>query len=155
MVGPVRTLVSRFGDLSEEESEVWNLVHPERSSLAKLRRLSLRNRAWFRVLNQGQRRFMDVVIKTVDRIRSILLLRVLAPLARRLLAAVGGDARRGALVLMDKGAYRMMRNVAEKIVRVAQKWGNRRSREWLDQSFLNYLLVMNLPQNHNNSMGTC
>jgi hypothetical protein len=155
MISSVKTLASQLRGLSEEESEVWDLVCPKRNSLARLRRASIRNKAWFRVLNQGQRRFMDVVIKTVDRIRSILLLRVLAPLVRRLLKAVGGDTKGGALVLMDKGAYRMMRNVAEKIVRVAQKWGNRRAREWLDQSFLNYLLVMNLPQNNNNSMVTC
>jgi hypothetical protein len=85
----------------------------------------------------------------VDRIRSSLLLKVLGPLVRRLLEAIGGDARTGALVLMDRGAYDMMRGVAEKIVAVAQKWGNKSAEKWLTEGFLKYLLVMNLPRNKN------
>lgn len=135
--------------LGEEEAEVWDLVRPERGSLAKLKRVCLRSRAWFIVLSRKQRRFLEVVIRTVDRIRSPLLLRVLAPLVRRLLTAIGGDARNGALALMDRRACWMMVGVAEKIVRVAQKWGNSSAREWLDEGFLKYLLVMNLPQNKN------
>ena len=140
-----------FRGLSEEDAEVWGLVRPERGSLARLRQVSMRSRAWFTVLSWQQRRFIDVVIRTVDRIRSLLLLRALAPLVRRLLTAIGGDARNGALALLDRDAYRMMVGVAEKIVRVAQKWGNRSAREWLDEGFLKYLLVMNLPQNKNPS----
>ena len=144
---------SLFRGLSEEEAEVWDLVRPERGSLARLKQVSIRSRAWFTVLSWQQRRFIDVVIRTVDRIRSLLLLRVLAPLVRRLLTAIGGDAWNGALALLDRGARQMMVGVAEKIVRVAQKWGNRSAREWLDEGFLRYLLVMNLPQNRNPS--TC
>ena len=92
---------------------------------------------------------MDVVIGTVDKIRSGLLLRVLAPFVGRLLTAIGGDVRKGALSLMGRGAYRMMVGVAEKIVQIAQKWGNRSAREWLKGAFMKYLLVMNLPQNNN------
>ena len=92
---------------------------------------------------------MDLVMKTVDKIRSPLLLRVLSPLVKGLLEAIGGDARTGALSLMDKGAYYMMRGVAEKIVAVAQKWGNKSAKEWLDDSFIKYLVVMNLPRNKN------
>jgi len=137
--------------LSEEEAEVWDLIRPERGSLARLKQVSMRSRAWFTVLSWKQRRFIDVVIRTVDRIRSLLLLRVLAPLVRRLLTAIGGDARKGALALLDRNAYRMMVSVAEKIVNVAQNWGNRSAHEWLDEGFLRYLLVMNLPQNKNPS----
>ncbi|MFB0522732.1 MAG: hypothetical protein ACETV1_03105 [Candidatus Bathyarchaeia archaeon] len=133
--------------LGGEESGVWGLVRPERGSLARLKQVSLRNRAWFTVLSWKQRRFFDLVIRTVDRIRSGLLLRVLAPLVGRLLTAIGGDARNGALVLMERGAYKMMLGVAEKIVRIAERWGNRSARGWLGEAFVRYLLVMNLPQN--------
>jgi len=51
--------------------------------------------------------------------------------------------------LMDKGAYMMMRRVAERIVQVARKWGNRSACEWLDEGFIKYLMIMNLPQNKN------
>lgn len=135
--------------LGDEDADVWDLVRPERDSLARLKKVSLRNRAWFAVLTWTQRRFMDLVIRTVDSIRSVVLLRVLAPLVRRLLTAIGGDARKGALVLMGEGSRLMMKKVAEKIARVAEKWGNTSAREWLDESFIRFLLVMNLPQNEN------
>ena len=144
--------VAKMADGAETlEAEVWDLVRPERCSLVRLKKVSLRSRAWFTVLSWQQRRFLDLVIRTVDRIRSGLLLRVLAPLVGRLLTALGGDARRGALKLMDRGAYRMMMGVAEKIVRIAERWGNRSAREWLREDFMRYLMVMNLPQNNNST----
>ncbi len=94
-------------------------------------------------------------MRTVDRIRSSLLLKVLAPLVRRLLETVGGDTRTGTLVLMGKGAFDMMRGVAEKIVAVAQKWGNNAAKEWLDEGFLKYLVVMSLPRNRNSMTAVC
>ncbi len=132
-----------------EEDEIWSLVQPERRSLEKLKRLSMRSGAWFRALNWKQRGLMDLTMRTVDRIRSSLLLKVLAPLVRRLLETIGGDARTGTLILMGKGAFDMMRGVAEKLVAVAQKWGNKSAKEWLDEGFLKYLVVMNLPRNKN------
>jgi len=133
----------------EAETNIFGLVQPVRSSLARLMQLSKRSRAWFRVLDWKQRRFMDLVVKMVDRIRSPLLLRVLGPLVSRLLVAIGGDARTGALALMDRGAYDMMRGVAEKIVAVAQKWGNNSAKEWLNEGLVKYLVVMSLPRNRN------
>lgn len=144
-----KTFTFQSQSTCEEMAEIWQLVQPERGSLEKLKRLSMRSKAWFRVLNWKQRRLMDLVMKTVDKIRSPLLLRVLSPLVKRLLEAIGGDARTGALSLMDKGAYYMMRGVAEKIVAVAQKWGNKSAKEWLDDGFIKYLVVMNLPRNKN------
>jgi hypothetical protein len=149
MSGLIKNFTSRVQNQSEEKAEIWNLVQPKRNSLEKLKRVSIRNRAWFRVLDWKQRRFMDLVIKMMDRIRSPLLLKVLRPLVRRLLEAIGGDARTGALTLMDRGAYDMMREVAEKIVAVAQKWGNNSAKEWLNEGLIKYLVVMNLPRNRN------
>ena len=147
MAGLLRNFSSRVQSQSEVKAEIWSLVQPERGSLEKLKRLSIRSGAWFRVLNWKQRRLLDLVMKMVDRIRSPLLLRVLGPLVSRLLVAIGGDARTGALALMGKGAYDMMRGVAEKIVAVAQKWGNKSANKWLDEAFLKFLVVMNLPGN--------
>jgi len=149
MSGLKKNFTSQIQNQFEEKAEVWILVQPKRSSLEKLKRLSMRNRAWFRVLDWKQRRLMDLVVKTVDKIRSPLLLRVLSPLVRRLLEAIGGDARTGALTLMDRGAYYMMRKVAEKIVAVAQKWGNKSAEKWLTEGLIKYLVVMNLPRNKN------
>jgi hypothetical protein len=138
---------------NNSERETCNLVQVECNSLRKLKRVSMRSGAWFRVLDWKQRRLLDIVVKTVDKIRSPLLLRVLFPLVKRLLEAIGGDVRTGALALMGEGAYEMMRRVAEKIVAVAQKWGNSSAREWLDDGLIKYLLVMNLPRNRNFATG--
>lgn len=131
--------------------EVWNLMRPNRDSLKKLKRVSIRNRLWFKAINWKQRRFIDAVIMTVERVRSLLMLRVLAPIVEKLLVTFGGDMRKGALSLMGEGAYGMMRSVAEKIVHVAEKWGNKSAHEWLRTSFFKYLIIMNLPQNRNMS----
>ncbi len=147
MAGLIKNFSSRVLSQSEVKAEIWNLVQPERGSLEKLKRLSIRSGVWFRVLNWKQRRLLDLVVKMVDRIRSSLLLGILGPLVSRLLVAIGGDDRTGALVLMGKGAYDMMRGVAEKIVAVAQKWGNKSANKWLDEAFLKFLVVMNLPEN--------
>ena len=145
----VKNLGSQVQSQSEEEVEVWSLVPPERESLEKLKRLSIRSGAWFRVINWKQRRLLDITMRTVDKVRSSLLLKVLAPLVKRLLETLGGNVRTGTLVLMGKGAYNMMRSAAEKIVAVAQKWGNKSAKEWLDERFLRYLVVMSLPRNRN------
>jgi len=142
-------LSSTIKGLSEEKDGVWDLVHPDRASLERLKRLSLRNRTWFTVLTWKQRKLIDIVIRTVDRIRSLLLLKVLAPLVGRLLRGIGGDTRRGALALMGVAAYEMMKTVAQKIIQVAQKWGNKSAHEWLTEGFIRYLIVTNLPQNKN------
>jgi len=136
-------------DSCGEELNVWDLVRPERMSLVRLKRVSVRNRSWFTVLDWRQRRFVDAVITTVDRIRSLLLLRTLAPLVKRLLTALGGSVVKGTLVLMARGAYRMIEGVAEKIVRIAQKWGNNSAHEWVDEKFVRYLMIMYLPENRN------
>ena len=149
MSGLLRNFSSWVQSQSEVKVEIWSLVQPERGSLEKLKRLSIRSGAWFRVLNWKQRRLLDLVMKMVDRIRSPLLLRVLGPLVSRLLVAIGGDAKTGALALMDRGAYDMMRGVAEKIVAVAQKWGNNSAKEWLNEGLIKFLVVMNLPRNRN------
>jgi len=142
-------LSSNIKSLSAERDEVWDLIHPNRASLERLKRVSLRNRTWFTVLTWKQRKLIDIVIRTVTRIRSLLLLKVLAPLVGRLLRAIGGDTRRGALALMSVAAYEMMKTVAQKIIQVAQKWGNKSAHEWLTEGFIRYLIVINLPQNKN------
>ena len=149
MKGNVETPAPTPRGVRGEEAEVWDLLLPERGSLSRLRKVSVRSRAWFTVLSWKQRRFIDVVIGTVDKIRSLLLLKALAPLVARLLTAIGGNARKGALRLMDIGACKMMMGVAEKIVQIAQNWGNTSASEWLNEAFMKYLLVMNLPQNKN------
>jgi len=151
MIDLMKTLTLGSGGRNENAIEAWGLIKPERVSLEKLKRISIRNKSWFSVLSWEQRRFIEAVIMAVDKIRSLLLLRLLTPLVMRLLSAIGrGDALRGALVLMGEAAYRMMRDAAQNIIRIAQNWGNKLAHKWLeDEGFIKYLTVMSLPQNRN------
>jgi len=140
--------------LSSDVTKIWDLIPPERNSLNRLKRISIRNRSWFSILSKAQRSFIDAIIVVTKRVRSLLMLRILAPLVRKLLVAIGGDARNGALALMAEGAHKIFKNVAEKIVQIAQRWGNNSALKWLDDSFIKYLMVINLPQNKNSSLLT-
>jgi hypothetical protein len=154
MTSSLKASGSQHCSLSGEEVEVWSLIRPERGSLEKLKRLSMRNKAWFTALTWKQRRLMDIVIRTVDRVRSFQLLKVLAPIVEKLLKAIGGSLKHGALSLMDKGAHGMMKIVALKITSYAQKWGNKHAKSWIDEGFIKYLMVMNLPKNNNSVAAT-
>jgi len=151
MNGLIKALALGSRGRLEDAMEVWNLIQPERNSLNRLKRISIRNKSWFRMLSWEQRRFIDAIITMVKRIRSLLLLKILAPIVMKLLNAVGkGNALRGALALMDEASYRMMRDAAQNISRIAQNWGNKLAHKWLeDVGFLKYLTVMSLPQNRN------
>jgi len=154
MTGPAKASLLESFSLPSDAIKIWDLIQPNRNSLKKLKRISIRNRSWFRMLNWAQRRFIDAIIMVTERVRSLLVLRILAPLVRKLLVAVEGDARRGALVLMVEGAYKIVKIIAEKIVQIAQRWGNKSALKWLDDSFIRYLIVMNLPQNKNSPLHT-
>jgi hypothetical protein len=144
-----KNCASQVHSQCEEKDEIWRFIQPERGSLKKLKRLSIRSKAWFRVLDWKQRRLIDVVVRTVDRICSPLLLGILAPLVKRLLEAIGGEAKTGALALMGKNACEIVKGEAEKIITIAQKWGNKSANKWLTEGFIKYLIVMNFPKNQN------
>ena len=145
----VETLIHWSRSLDEGNVDVWRIIPPERRWLTRLKHLSLRNKSWFTLLSRSERGFIDAIIMTLDRIRSFLILRLLSPLVRRMLRALSRDLDNGGLGLIRLGAYRMMKDVAERIVGIAQKWGNKSAKEWLDQKFLGYLVIMSLPQNKN------
>lgn len=105
------------------------------------------------------------MLATWDRIRSPAVLRILAPIVRKMLRALGNkcgrvqikcdgavdrDEVKGILSAMCSSAYRLMKNVAEGISRLAQRWGNNLACKWAeDRGFIKYLIMMNLPQNDN------
>ncbi len=134
---------------STDFSEIWNLVPPERESLTKLRRIAVRNNSWFSALNWKQRRFLDAVISTVNKIRSHFMLRVLAPLIQRLLKTVGNSIRNNVFMINKSLAKRMMGDVAQNIVHIAQNWGNQTAIRWFSEAFIKYLTIMHMPENKN------
>lgn len=155
----------------ENPIDVWNLVGTDSSSLMNLfhkakkafkslarsvrRRLSLTKDEWS-ILKVLENTFKRRLIK---RVVSPLLLKVLAPIIRRLLKVVGMgfhltppiqsialktnvELVRGALALKLASAFTLARKAAQKIASIAQSWGNSSAREWLkDEGFIKYLAL--------------
>lgn len=112
-----------------------NRIPPERSELVKLRVKALRRGLWFRVLSRVERGLIDLAIKVVEKVRSLVLARSLISIVEKLLNA------------MESEVTRLMRTVghplAQKLSEIVQGWGNRSARLWAnDLGFIRYLAVM-------------
>jgi 16S rRNA U516 pseudouridylate synthase RsuA-like enzyme len=108
-----------------------------REALAKLKLKALRRGIWFRDLKQSERKLLSLTIRVVQRVRSFILARLVSRIVGKLCEA------------MESRVHRLMRtegrNLAEKLSRIGQVWGNRSARSWAtDQGFIQYLTVNNL-----------
>jgi hypothetical protein len=114
-----------------------------RKFLATLKQKSLRCNKWYRVLSFDKRRFIDAVIQTVDKIRSLLLLKILTILVERLLQAIGGVR-----ALISNLTYYMQnygQPLAQKISILAKQWGNKTATKWAtDKRFIQYLTILDM-----------
>jgi len=122
-------------------------IHSERTSipltkdeLTKIKVRAIRRGVWFRVLSRVERASIDLTIKIVKKVRSLLLARVLASIVKKLLDA------------MESKVARLMREIgqalAKKLTRIAQNWGNKLANQWVtDPGFVQYLTInyMNTP----------
>lgn len=137
-------------ELGEDGSIEICGVPLKRKPLAKLRLKAQRCRAWFSMLKRGERRLMNLVITIVEKVRSPFLARVLEPIVKRLLDAMGGTQKVMEAVI-GRVAYLMReggRSLAQYLSRIAQGWGNKSAAGWPeDKGFIQYLTVMNLPEN--------
>jgi len=120
--------------------KVWTLMTGRtripltRGELAKIRAKAIRRGIWFSVLSGAERAYMGLAIRVVERVRSLLLAKVLTSILRKL------------LYVMESRIVRIMREVgrplAQKLSRIAQKWGNKPAIEWADDDdFIQYLAV--------------
>ena len=128
-----------------ETNEVSNMIRQGgRNFLSTLKKKSIRfNNSWYRVLTVDKRRLIDAVIQTVDKIRSDQLLKILTPLAGKLLQAIGGI--RGLIGNLSYGMQNFGRPLAQRISVIAGKWGNNLSAEWAsDESFIRFLTVIDM-----------
>lgn len=113
----------------------WNYAALSRSELVKLRVKARRRGIWFRSLSRVERGLMDLSIKLVERVRSLVLARSLTCVVEKLLGA------------MESEVARLMRTVGRQLARrlseVAQGWGNQVARLWAsDLGFVQYLAVV-------------
>jgi len=108
-----------------------------REALAKLRLKALRRGVWFRDLKQGERQLLDLTIRVVQRVRSFLLAKLVSRIVGKLCEAM--ESRIFCLMKTEG------RSLAKKISKIAEAWGNRAAKFWVnDRGFIQYLTVNNL-----------
>jgi hypothetical protein len=105
-----------------------------RVELTKMKAKAIRRGFWFKVLSRTERASIDLTIKVVERVHSLLLARVLGAIVRKLLDVMESRVTR---VMREVG-----RGLAENLSRIAQNWGNKSAHHWKeDSSFVKYLAV--------------
>jgi hypothetical protein len=107
----------------------------KKCELIRIKAKAMRRRVWFRTLTMSERAQIDLTIKFVQKVQSLLLTRVLGLIMKKLMNALES---RVVCAMRDVGC-----GLAEKISRFAQSWGNQFASEWTeDQGFRQYLTIM-------------
>ncbi len=100
--------------------------------LVKIRRVALRRRIWFRVLNRVERGIIDLTVSNFDNIRSTRLANLLVAIVKKLQLATESKA--------DKLVRTVGISLAQKISKIAVGWGNQLAFYWSkDLAFARYL----------------
>jgi len=118
-------------DYRVEES---NQVPLTQFGLFNLRLRALRRGVWFKVLSKVERGLIDLVLRTVRRVRSSVLARSLIIVVKKLLST------------MESKITRQTRTIgfslAQRLSQIAQNWGNKSASDWaLDLGFARFLAV--------------
>jgi hypothetical protein len=107
------------------------------SGLARLRSLAVRQGVWFRVLSRLDRGLVDLALRLLKSIRSRTLATTLGSIVQRLVQALEGKV---SCMMRQVGGQ-----LAEKMSRIAQGWGNESAREWAkDPGFVRYLTILSM-----------
>jgi len=105
--------------------------------LAKIRAMAIRRGNWYRTLNKIERALLDLTIRVVKKIRSFVLSRILASIIEKLRIRTECSI---AVLFLKVG-----QPLAEKISRIANKWGNTSADSWsADNSFAQFLAIMHI-----------
>jgi hypothetical protein len=139
----MKPLIIKSEAVAKEDISVM-ISHGGRKFLLKLRQQSIRsNNSWYRVLSVDKRRFIEAVIQTVDKIRSSLLLKILAGFVEKLFRAIGGV--RGLMGDLGFGMQNFGYPLAQRVSVMAVKWGNSLAANWSnDRGFIRYLAVIDM-----------
>ena len=110
-----------------------------KTELIKVKRKALRAKIWFRVLNEIERRIVDLTIRVVDEAKSKLLVKTLKEIVNKLMDAIKD---------FKKLVYEVGRPLAKKISDfLVSKLGYREAREWAyDRNFWEYLTINKIYQ---------
>jgi len=105
-----------------------------RSEIIKIKAKALRRGVWFRVLTRMDRACVDLVIRLVDKVHSLLLAKVLFSVMEKLEEAMESKVSR---LTREVGS-----NLAKKLSKIAKEWGNESAVRWSEDSgFIRYLTI--------------
>lgn len=128
---------ARSGRSSKGPVTAQSKIPLTRESLARLKLKAVRRGVWFRDLKREERRLLELTMRVVEKVHSFLLAKVVSRIVSKLFEA------------MESKIYRLMRtqgrNLAEKLSKIAEVWGNTTAKSWADdRGFIQYLTVSNL-----------
>jgi len=103
-----------------------------KQDLLKVKARALRLNVWFKVLSKTERAIMDLTLKCVEQIRSLVLEETITSILDKIMMAL----ERRFLAKADE----VGRKIAEKLGEIAKKWGNNDAFSWkLDTGFVRFL----------------
>ena len=107
---------------------------PSVRMLADTKKIALRRRVWFKLLNRVERGIIDLTVRYVECIRSPKLAKVVMAIMNKLQSAVPN--------IVDKLVRTVGLPLALKISNIAVSWGNRLASRWADDfAFARFLVV--------------
>jgi len=101
----------------------------------KIKARALRRGVWFRALSRVERCIVDLTIRCVERVRSLVLARTILNIINKILKTLES----GFLEKVNKVGSA----IAEKVCRIALGWGNRNTSRWKHDSFFIMFLGIN------------
>ena len=128
------------GDFMKKSISDRTCIPLTRVELTKMKVKAIRRGLWFKVLSRTERASIYLTIKVVEKVRSLLLAKMLTSIVKKLL-----EAMESRVVSMMKTVGR---DLAQKMSRIAQGWGNTSAAQWAaDLGYTRYLTVMymNMP----------
>jgi 5-carboxymethyl-2-hydroxymuconate isomerase len=105
-----------------------------KQGLKKVKSRALRNRTWYKTLTRVERAIIDLTIKCVEKVRSHVLAQTVSMIISKILRTLKED------FIVE--AEKVGREIAERLCRIAERWGSKTASGWKhDFSFVRFLGV--------------
>ena len=111
---------------------------PSVRMLAEAKKIALRHRVWFRLLNRVERGIIDLTVRYVDSIKSVTLAKVVTAIMDKLQCALES--------VVDRLVRTVGLPLAQKVSDIAVSWGNTLASMWADDRAFARFLVVNYAQ---------
>jgi len=100
----------------------------------KAKSRAFRNGIWFKVLSQVERAIVDLTVRCVEKVRSPILANAITKILGKISKTLGKS-------FLEK-AREIGRDLAQRLSKVAEKWGNKKALNWRDdKEFIKFLGV--------------